>query len=66
MPPTRTRPAAAGIVVGLPASLFYVTTERRRHWRPVREERPLVNWKGEIDLRDDPSDERDGDAPLHD
>ena len=55
MPPTRARPPVDGIVVGLPTSLFFVTTERRTPWRspPARS---LFSRDDEIDLRERPPD----------
>ena len=59
MPTTRTRPSAAGIVVELPTSLFYVTSKRSEPWRavdepPARPKRSPVDWTATvIDLRDE-------------
>jgi hypothetical protein len=53
MPPIRTRPVPVGVSVGAPISLFYLTAERRKKWRTVREQVQLGSG-GEIDLRDNP------------
>lgn len=53
MPPIRTRPVPVGVSVGAPISLFFVTAERRKKWRMVREQVQFGS-RGEIDLRDNP------------
>ncbi|MBI2704136.1 MAG: hypothetical protein HYX32_02430 [Actinobacteria bacterium] len=66
MPPTRSRPAPDGVAT-VPPSLFLITSERRRTWRPDQQHFPAAT-SIEIDLREpavDGSDEAaDSDAPV--